>query len=263
MTSNYLLKSTQSCRFGSIKSVNIVKYNNSHLSSLKAYEAGDNTGSDLGCDGNSMNAETFKGGTDNGSTDDISGVEPPPNVQDLKEVDVMEHSNATDDNSTIDLMKDEPRELIQADSNMGATGCPDGSDGIPRELPGQLNYAKHEVELHDDKAADGSQEDSIVEERSNAMVELEETNRELLGTSAELDSSCSPGIEQDVVPGKNSEKGLCELDDMFEVGCVLVEYGRTEASCMAAHCLHGRYFDERIVVTGYAALDLYRRKFPR
>lgn len=207
-----------------------------------------------------MNAETLEGGIDNGSRD-ISGVEPSSDARDLKEDDVVEGSNKSDNNSTIDLIKDEHCELIQVDSNIAAKepGCLDESNGIPRELSGQLDNTKHEVELHNDKVADTSQEDFIIEDRSIPGKELEETNRGL-GTSADLDSS--PGNEPDVT-GKNSEKGLCELDDVFEVGCVLVEYGRIEASSAAAHCLHGRYFDGRVASVGYVPLDLYRKKFPR
>ncbi|CBI23686.3 unnamed protein product, partial [Vitis vinifera] len=231
-------------RFGTVKSVNIVKYNNSHVSTLEVYEAADNTGSNLGCDGNSMKAETLGGGTDNGSIDEV-----------------VERNSISDDKSLTDLIKNELCEPSHIDSNTAVKepGCPDGSDDIPRGLPDQLNNMKHEVELRNDKAADVIQEDFII--KNKLMTVEEETNRKLLGTSAELDSS--PGIKSDFTGKNDSEKGLCDLDDMFEVGCVLVEYGRTEASCMAAHCLHGRYFDDRVVVVGYVALDLYRMKFPR
>ncbi|CAH9115973.1 unnamed protein product [Cuscuta epithymum] len=50
-------------------------------------------------------------------------------------------------------------------------------------------------------------------------------------------------------------------ENIFEPGCVLIEYRRAEASCMAAHCLHGRIFDDRIVTVEYVAHDLYRKKF--
>nr|CAN69457.1 hypothetical protein VITISV_036574 [Vitis vinifera] len=239
-------------RFGTVKSVNIVKYNNSHVLTWVVMV-------------NSMKAETLGGGTDDGSSD-ISGIKPPTDVKDLKEVDeVVERNGISDDKSLTDLIKNELCEPSQIDSNTAVKepGCPDGSDDIPRGLPDQLNNMKHEVELRNNKAADVIQEDIIIKNKLMTVEELklEETNRKLLGTSAELDSS--PGIKSDFTGKNDSEKGLCNLDDMFEVGCVLVEYGRTEASCMAAHCLHGRYFDDRVVVVGYVALDLYRMKFPR
>lgn len=61
----------------------------------------------------------------------------------------------------------------------------------------------------------------------------------------------------------NNEDFCEDKNDMFEVGCVLVEFRRTEASCMAAHCLHGRAFDDRIVTVEYVPLNAYREKFPK
>lgn len=48
---------------------------------------------------------------------------------------------------------------------------------------------------------------------------------------------------------------------VFKPGSVLVEYGRAEACCSAAHCLHGRFFDGRMVTVEYVALSLYRTRF--
>lgn len=56
---------------------------------------------------------------------------------------------------------------------------------------------------------------------------------------------------------------LYDLEDLFEPGSVLVEYKRAEAACTAAHCLHGRLFDGRVVAVSYVDHDLYRRRFDR
>ncbi|KAL4561197.1 hypothetical protein LXL04_033360 [Taraxacum kok-saghyz] len=45
--------------------------------------------------------------------------------------------------------------------------------------------------------------------------------------------------------------------ERFDGGCVLVEYKRIEACEMAAHCLHGRVFDGRVVSVEYVAHDVY------
>ncbi|KAI4318083.1 hypothetical protein L6164_025891 [Bauhinia variegata] len=61
------------------------------------------------------------------------------------------------------------------------------------------------------------------------------------------------------------EKGIDEEDDIsdheFELGSVLVDYGRTEACCAAAHCLHGRLFDDITVTVEYVALNPYKARF--
>ncbi|KAK4258296.1 hypothetical protein QN277_007757 [Acacia crassicarpa] len=52
-------------------------------------------------------------------------------------------------------------------------------------------------------------------------------------------------------------------DHVFEPGCVVVEFRRTEACCKAAHCLHGRFFDGRMVTVEYVALSLYKARFTK
>ncbi|TKY53747.1 Splicing factor U2AF 50 kDa subunit [Spatholobus suberectus] len=63
------------------------------------------------------------------------------------------------------------------------------------------------------------------------------------------------------------KKGIDAEDDIdghvFEPGSVLVEYGRAEACCSAAHCLHGRFFDGRMVTVEYVVLSLYRARFKK
>ncbi|VFR01537.1 unnamed protein product [Cuscuta campestris] len=60
---------------------------------------------------------------------------------------------------------------------------------------------------------------------------------------------------------EEAKESETNLDQIFEPGCVLIEYRRAEASSMAAHCLHGRLFDDRTVSVEYVSLDLYRKKF--
>ncbi|KAK2453895.1 splicing factor U2af large subunit B [Trifolium repens] len=50
---------------------------------------------------------------------------------------------------------------------------------------------------------------------------------------------------------------------VFEPGSVLVEYARTEACRSAAHCLHRRFFDGRMVTVQYIPLNLYRARFTK
>ncbi|KAH9602070.1 hypothetical protein KSS87_007008 [Heliosperma pusillum] len=64
-------------------------------------------------------------------------------------------------------------------------------------------------------------------------------------------------------PVSNRTTETCEVSNVFEVGCILVEFKRIEASCMAAHCLHGRLFDDRIVTVEYVPVELYHARFPK
>lgn len=63
-----------------------------------------------------------------------------------------------------------------------------------------------------------------------------------------------------------SQKGTDAKDyngHVFEPGSVLVEYRRAEACCSAAHSLHGRLFDGRMVTVEYVAQSLYRARFTK
>uniref|UniRef100_A0A1J3HST2 Splicing factor U2AF 65 kDa subunit n=1 Tax=Noccaea caerulescens TaxID=107243 RepID=A0A1J3HST2_NOCCA len=50
--------------------------------------------------------------------------------------------------------------------------------------------------------------------------------------------------------------------DVFEPGCILIEYGRPEATRGAAHSLHGRLYENRTVKAEYVSKELYQIRFP-
>ncbi|XP_058724270.1 uncharacterized protein LOC131595807 isoform X2 [Vicia villosa] len=75
-------------------------------------------------------------------------------------------------------------------------------------------------------------------------------------TSSEL-----VGPKKDI---KEEDEGEYDTNNItFEPGSVLVEYARTEACRSAAHCLHRRFFDGRMVTVQYIALSLYRARFTK
>ncbi|CAJ2673873.1 unnamed protein product [Trifolium pratense] len=65
------------------------------------------------------------------------------------------------------------------------------------------------------------------------------------------------GIDDD------DEKEDHTYNHVFEPGSILVEYARTEACRSAAHCLHRRFFDGRMVTVQYIPLSLYRARFTK
>lgn len=69
--------------------------------------------------------------------------------------------------------------------------------------------------------------------------------------------------ELDVPERVENKEEIPKLHDSFDAGCILVEFRRAEASCIAAHCLHGRLFDDRIVTIEYVDPDIYNKRFPK
>ncbi|KAG7569015.1 RNA recognition motif domain [Arabidopsis thaliana x Arabidopsis arenosa] len=61
---------------------------------------------------------------------------------------------------------------------------------------------------------------------------------------------------------KIEEEQEQDPEDVFEPGCIFIEYGRPEATRDAAHSLHGRLYDNRIVKAEYVSKELYQIRFP-
>lgn len=127
--------------------------------------------------------------------------------------------------------------------------------------------SKDQIECCDSKVDDTIQTtDAKVADVENESADREklesvEANGCLQESLAEMDLS----ERMDMDAAEKGENGECffGLEDVFEPGCVLVEYKRTEAASMAAHCLHGRVFDNRSVAVGYVDYEIYKARFPK
>lgn len=108
------------------------------------------------------------------------------------------------------------------------------------------------------------EEEELKSEEDNAKsmgLEKELRSQEYtaeIATSVELDEDDIKELDATEDGDKETEHG-----DVFEPGSVFVEYRRTEAACVAAHCLNGRIFDGRVVTVGYVDHDLYLTEFRR
>ncbi|XVE81896.1 hypothetical protein DITRI_Ditri15bG0102900 [Diplodiscus trichospermus] len=134
---------------------------------------------------------------------------------------------------------------------------------ISQEIPGPVNTPKEDPDSQYDKVADNIQSEvKNVEEKSvpKEDPQLKEVNGKL-PEAVDGSSGCMRMESDNVEKDENSKDN--NLKHIFEPGCVFVEYRRIEASCIAAHCIHGRSFDDRIVTVEYIDSDLYRVKFPK
>ncbi|XP_022760324.1 uncharacterized protein LOC111306738 isoform X2 [Durio zibethinus] len=134
---------------------------------------------------------------------------------------------------------------------------------ISQQIPMLLNTSKEKPDSQYEKIADNTQSAVIKVEKklvSKEDLQQEEANGKLL--EAVDGSTGSVRMESDTIDEDENSKEN-NLKQIFEPGCVFVEYRRIEASCMAAHCIHGRLFDDRIVTVEYIDPDLYRVKFPK
>ncbi|KHG08869.1 U2af2 [Gossypium arboreum] len=132
-----------------------------------------------------------------------------------------------------------------------------------QEIPALLNTPKEEPDSQNDKVADNIKSKIINVDK--ILVPKEDLQQEV-GTGklpkAVDGSAGSTRMEFDAIE-KDENREQNDLNKIFEPGCVFVQYRRTEASCMAAHSIHGRLFDNRVVTVEYINPNLYRVKFPK
>nr|GMD65596.1 neurofilament medium polypeptide-like isoform X2 [Ipomoea batatas] len=127
-----------------------------------------------------------------------------------------------------------------------------------------VNPANDQVEIINRIDSPSSAKELQVDDELLTKDDLKsnEYDGKLEASSDELESSLKK--DSDAPPAdKEIKETDHNLELIFEPGCVLIEYRRAEASSMAAHCLHGRVFDDRIVSVEYVAHDLYLKKFCR
>ncbi|KAK2643722.1 hypothetical protein Ddye_018917 [Dipteronia dyeriana] len=244
-------------RFGTVKSINVVKYEDRHITTLEAWEANDNKASagveqSLRCDEANEETETLEEVIIDHQSRGIKGSEFRSEVKEVKEVDEVKESN-----SIGDVLWDQSGQLDIVDKDLNRESL---SETFSQDVLEQSKTIKDDAHCHDVKVPGKIQtKDMSSDTKPSAEEELnyEEVNRNTEEAVARLDGSA---VTQTVTVEKEQDDNLARI---FEAGSVFVEFRRTEASCMAAHCLHGRLFDDRTVTVEYVPLDLYKSKFPK
>lgn len=189
------------------------------------------------CENKKLETDTFEAHVD----DKVSGID------------------SVDNQNNVELKEDE----VARGKEDKSAGCYT-SNRVPEEPPNQLKSPKEVLECSDDNAADiltddiGSENKLAVEVESCLEEKFDGKKQEKVG---KLDGSV--GAESHEMGKGDMEEHDCDVGSIFEVGSVFVEFGRIEASCPAAHCLHGRLYDDKIVTVEYVPLDYYRKRFPK
>ncbi|KAH6799585.1 hypothetical protein C2S51_036069 [Perilla frutescens var. frutescens] len=133
-------------------------------------------------------------------------------------------------------------ELVSNCNNAGFT-----TSVVNYELENKPSTEDLKSEEHNAKSV-SSEEELKTEEKNNAK-------------NVELDTI--EGKELDALFEDDRKDVSVNLGHIFEPSSVIVEYRRPEAACLAAHCLHGRTFDGRVVTVEYVGQDLYQIRFRR
>lgn len=187
------------------------------------------------------------------------------------------HSDRNTDNIESDAMNVDKISVVEENANlevvnrklpevhMKVEDPPFKSESITsfQEIPALLNTPKEEPDSQNDKVADNIKSKFIYVDKK--LVPKEDLQQELGDgklPKAVDGSAGSTRMQFDAIE-KDENREQNNLKKIFEPGCVFVQYRRTEASCTAAHSIHGRLFDNRIVTVEYIDPNLYRVKFPK
>ncbi|KAL0414277.1 UNVERIFIED_CONTAM: Splicing factor U2AF subunit [Sesamum radiatum] len=243
-------------RFGTVKSVNVAKPSNA-FGNTEAYEV-KNKSASTDChhlESENKNYITERLGESINDLEEHDRSEPPGvlNELDLSDQTVVEK-----------LVRDEICTPPSNDGNISVKepSSQENSGSFAGESANLQNSSVNECESND-KVADSISMRKI-EMEDEPFVEEEpklEENSAKNVSSVELDTG--ERKELNGPDGDNKKDISVYLNDVFEAGSIFVEYRRPEAACMAAHCLHGRLFDGRVVTVGYVGHDLYQKRFRR
>lgn len=272
-------------RFGTVKAINVVKHMDDYTTG-EAFTEVNGSGPAMDYKDNSEEASgesvTYKELANNITSEPPNSCTESVRVDETVNGDTISDENIhfsnlkeADDTSKINfhdghsdykpignIPKDESHEPIINDGNPTNIGsaCQEIPDISSIECTTELNTSASQL-MSNDGISDASTVGAC--EMNNEVHAMEKSLLDDVGRSSASEPDSCGKMELDVLEkGKNKEE-MPNVSDCFEAGCVLVEFKRTETSCVAAHCLHGRRFDDRIVTVEYADPVLYHKRFPK
>ncbi|KAK3016932.1 hypothetical protein RJ639_007559 [Escallonia herrerae] len=273
-------------RFGTVISVNVVKCSTCSTD-LEAYEVVDTNVSAIG-DGNlesddkEERAEIVSECLD-GDSGKVCRSEPSSNADEPEVVHKAAEGSSSSDGRSEPLSSarqdDEADEAVESSSNCNdklvdnlvkeetceAAPLDDPSieenlNAIGRDLSLPMKAEVDQLECDDHKVADILQMGDLpMEDIPSFKIQLK--LEEEIGKFS--DSKNIAKIESDGLENCGNKGQSINLEDIFDPGCVLVKFKRAEASSNAAHCFHGRLFDNRVVTVEYVAHEHYKARFPK
>lgn len=251
-------------RFGAVKSLNIVRWNRSETDISITSNVGQNQG------GNITSTQGKENGNPQKSFPDVAGSENLSKSLDQQNKvveDIMENGREPMD-VVVDPNDDPVQEDKECDENdvankLDASGG--ASDGNALQ---NANLTSQDKEEHGNA--------SIINEVAFAVKALDQSvdalnlgKHSLAGDLVQQErdegqKACLDTVNHPVSVVATKEDGETLTDcELLEVGSILIEFSREEATCLAAHTLHGRLYGSRNVIASYFPHSVYQKIFPR
>ncbi|KAM3356650.1 hypothetical protein P3S68_023364 [Capsicum galapagoense] len=193
----------------------------------------------------------------------VDGISEAPigDAEEAGDANALAGGSHSDDRPSEELIKDDTSDPLPDDGSVSARGtnCQENFEVTPGVSPNEKNTAM--VSERKDENVSPSPLEHL--EINNESPVKEATKSEDNGNADGASEPVFSSKEELDASEELEKKEEVSVSEVFDPGCVLVEFRRAEAACMAAHCLHGQLFDDRVVTVEYVPLDLYRTKFPR
>ena len=241
------------CRFGTVKSFNVVRHNsgkNLAINKVDSEEAFEETVCNI-----NVAEPSFSEKATYANSKGTSGTE--FCYEKELEEDKVDDGSSVDINAEVFDNKSCQEEQFASDTAVGEASNKTIPSSIIQECPDYQDTPKDGPELHD-KMAVGNNDLDIEKKMVGSIADSNDTVSMLQEGSSECDANSESVATKKVIDEKDDIH-----DNVFEQGSVLVEFGRTEACCSAARCLHGRFFDGRMVTVEYVSLSQYRARFEK
>lgn len=251
-------------RFGTVKSLNIVRWNRSGTDISITSNVGQNQGGNITSIQGKENGNPQKSFLDVADSENLSKS---LDQQNKVVEDIMENGREPMD-GIVDPNDDPVQEDKECDENDVANKLDAGgavSDGNALQ---NVNLTSPDKEEHGnagiinevafaDKAPDQSV-DAIDLGKHSLAGDLVQQERD------EGQNACLDTVNHPVSVVATKEDGETLIDcELLEVGSILIEFSREEATCLAAHTLHGRLYGSRKVIASYFPHSVYQKIFPR
>lgn len=204
---------------------------------------------------------------------DVSGVEIKHEIQENSTLVISKNDNDLEDNKA--NLDNCPDDTSQKQGNCPGNGrhqnevvedklCQMGNDdAICFEDVACEQGSSPVNELHDKEVAEIAETDETGSDKKSML--LDDSTTVVADSEKKVVNGLDPMVRTDSDTSEKSEKKdpNNNLDSLFVLGSVFVEFGRMEASYMAAHSLHGRIYDGQEISIEYIPRDLYRKRFPK
>ncbi|KAL0710656.1 hypothetical protein Bca4012_017634 [Brassica carinata] len=237
-------------RFGVIKSINIVEHGSKDIS-------GSSADASLNPESKEMNTSVIQ------EKEEVS-KKVDDTADNVDNGDVVRSDSSTGDNKLCEPCSVTALEkIIQANVYNDST-----EEGNCEKLVGESEAETPQEEVGSTRAQDDAEIPQ--EEVGSARAQDDpETPQEEVRSARAQDEPENPqevgGSARAVKTRWDSGDKMEEEQDpkeVFEPGCIFIEYGRPAATRVAAHSLHGRLYDNRIVKAEYVSKELYTIRFP-